>query len=90
MTPDNFSSLSARQMADLQREAQAEAQRQAEQAAELEVRSRRLAWTWAAFICTCTMASPDAWPGRESATGAGNCPLHSGIMLHYKTGEVVM
>ncbi|MGH3300951.1 MAG: hypothetical protein ACRDOK_04535 [Streptosporangiaceae bacterium] len=74
-------------LAGLQQAAQAhQQQRLAEMAAELDVTARRTAFYWAAFVCTCSLA----WD-RMVVTGVDSaCPVHTGVMLHYKTGEVVM
>jgi hypothetical protein len=77
--------LDISEMAAMRQAAQEYQHRLAEEAAELDVTARKTAFYWAAFVCTCSLA----WD-RASITGVDStCPIHTGVMLHYRTGEVV-
>ncbi|HEY2638900.1 MAG TPA: hypothetical protein VGI66_03325 [Streptosporangiaceae bacterium] len=86
MTTPPHSSPDIAGLAAMQQAVQAHQQAMAELQAELDVTARRTAFYWAAFVCTCSMA----W-NRDVITGVdSSCPIHSGVMLHYRTGEVIM
>lgn len=51
---------------------------------ELNIEQRRILLSWTPLFCTCRMGYD-----REDPGGTRGCPVHSALMLHYKTGEVI-